>query len=71
MVRERGDGPGMLGAIALAAVCCALPLLLISGIGLVGGIAWGKIVLVFIALAVLGVALGQATARMLRRQRGE
>lgn len=61
----------MLGAIALAAICCAVPLLLIGGIGLIGGIAWGKVTLVLIGLAVLGVAAGQATTRILRRQRGE
>lgn len=71
MARDRGDTLTLLGAIAAAVVCCALPLLLIGGIGLIGGIAWGKVLLVLLGLAAVGVAVGQAAIRTLRRQRGE
>ena len=60
-----------LGAIALVAVCCLLPVLIIGGIGVLSGIAWGKAALVLIGVAILLFALGRAAAIARRRERAE
>ena len=52
--------------IALMVLCCALPLLIISGISIAGGAIFGKTALVLVGLAGIGYAVYKVT----RRRRG-
>ncbi len=52
--------------IALAVLCCALPILLLSGVSLGGGLLLGEMALV---LAGLG-GIGYVVYRVARRRRG-
>lgn len=49
--------------IALAVLCCALPLLLISGVSLGAGIVLGEIVLVAVGVGGIGYAVYRSTRR--------
>jgi len=50
-------------AIGLAVLCCALPLLLVSGVSIGAGVLFGKIALVTAGLAGIGFAVYRATRR--------
>lgn len=68
-MNDAKDTLATVGAIALAVVCCALPLLIIGGVGILGGIAWGKVALV-IGSAVVLVLAAQRAVGSTRRRRG-
>ena len=52
--------------IALAVLCCALPILLISGVSIGAGVILGEIALVVAGLG----GIGYAAYRVARRRRG-
>jgi membrane associated rhomboid family serine protease len=67
------DGLSVLGAFLLAVICCALPLLILGGLGVLGGIAWGRAVAGLVGAGLLVLALGRAAAvtRARARNRGD
>ena len=67
------DPLATVGAVILAAVCCALPLLVLGGLGVFGGIAWGRVALIAVGVVALALAAGRTVAvrqRRLRRRSG-
>lgn len=58
-----------MGAVVLAAVCCLLPLLVVGGIGVLGGVLWRELVLGLAGAIVLVLALGGAAVIVRRRSR--
>jgi hypothetical protein len=67
------DGVSILGAFFLAVLCCALPLLILGGLGVLGGIAWGRAAAWLVGAGLLVLALGRAAAvaRARARNRGD
>lgn len=63
------DGLSTLGAFFLVVICCALPLLLLGGLGVLGGIAWGRVIIILIGAALLVLAFGRAAAVTRGRER--
>lgn len=59
------------GVVALAAVCCLLPLLILGGLSIAGGIAWGRVGPILVGAAALVLVLGRAAAVARRRERGD
>ncbi len=60
------NGTGVVVAVGLAVLCCALPLLLISGASIGAGLIFGEIVLVTAGIGGIGYAVYKVT----RRRRG-
>lgn|GEM_PF-2079531 len=57
-------------SVALAAlVCCILPFLLIGGVSLVGGLRWGKPVLLLVGAIVLALVIGRVVRAASRERR--
>lgn len=52
--------------IALMVLCCALPLLIISGVSIAGGAVFGQTALVLVGLAGIGYAVYKVTRRRRR-----
>ena len=57
---------GAVVAVGLTVLCCALPLLLISGVSIGAGLIFGKIALVAVGVGGIGYAVYKVT----RRRRG-
>lgn len=68
-MQDPKDTVAALGAVVLAAACCLLPLLILGGLGVAGGIAWGRVGLIFAGAAVLVLVLVRAAAVALRRRK--
>jgi len=49
-------------AVVALAACCLLPLLVLGGAGLLGGIAWRKVGLILVGAAVLVLVFSRAAA---------
>ncbi len=60
-----------MGAVVLAAVCCLLPLLVVGGIGVLGGVLWRELALGLAGAIVLVLALGGAAVIVRRRRSRE
>lgn len=65
MRHSLNDVRGSLLTIALAALCCALPIVIIAGVSIGGGILLGKAAVI---LAGLG-GIGYVSYRLIRRRR--
>ncbi len=63
------DTLATVGAVVLVAVCCLLPLLLVGGIGVLGGVVWREAALGLAGVIVLVLALGGAVVIVRRRSR--
>ncbi len=57
------------GAVVLVAVCCLLPVLLVGGISVLGGVVWREAALGLAGVIVLVLALGGAVVIVRRRSR--
>jgi predicted membrane metal-binding protein len=58
-----------IGVVALAAVCCFLPLLIVGGIGVLGSVVWREVALGVAGAIMLGLAFAGAVV-MTRRRHG-
>ena len=65
-----GDTLTTVGAVVLVAVCCLLPVLIIGGIGVLGGVVWREAALGLAGAIVLVLALARAVVIVRRRSQG-
>ncbi len=65
-----GGGTDAVIALALAVLCCALPLLVVAGVSIGAGAVLGAAVPVLVGLAVVGYVVVQATRRWRRSAAG-
>lgn len=59
-----------IGAVVLVAVCCLLPVLIVGGIGVLGGVLWREAALGLAGVIVLALALGGAFVIVRRHSHG-
>jgi len=72
-MQDPQDWAAGLGVVALAAACCLLPLLILGGLSVASGIAWGRAGLMLAGTAALVIVVVRAAdvARSRTRSRAK